>query len=142
MYQFNRKTVTYEEGEHQVSIVVREAGRLQGLKRLDLVNEALEWLKAQGYEMGSLEAVAGIPTDVFELFMVARFERSACLAATQQMEGVPEEWLSIEGFANLAPETLVIDWVNAAYELNDHWEQAYRRGLENGPEGDEEKKDD
>ena len=140
-YEFNRKTVSYEAGGHQVKVVVREAGRLQGLRRLDLVNEALEWLKAQGYELNKPEDQGRIPEAVWQMFLVARFERSACLAAAEVMDGVPEEWLSIEGFANQAPEELVINWVNAAYELNDHWERVYRHAMEMAPEGDEEKKD-
>lgn len=140
-YEFNRKTVNYEGGGHQVKVVVREAGRLQGLRRLDLVNEALGWLNAQGYELNKLEDQKRIPQPVWELFLVARFERSACLAAAEVTDGVPEEWLSIEGFADLAPEELVIDWVNAAYELNDHWERVYRNSMVVELEGDEEKKD-
>ena len=110
-YAFNRKTVNYAGGGQQVEVVVREAGRLQGLRRLDLVNEALEWLKAQGYELNKLEDSGRIPQAVWELFLVARFERSACLAAAETMEGVPEEWLTVEGFADMVPEELVIDWV-------------------------------
>jgi len=148
MYQFNRKTVKYEGGGHQVEIEVREAGRLQGIRRLDYIDEAKEWLEAQGYKPGSLEDTAKIPQDVWQIFLVTRFERSACLAAAVSLDGVPEEWLSVEGFAETAPEELVIDWVNAAYELNDHWERVYRKGIRAeveaaaaGAEGDAEKKD-
>ena len=139
-YQFNRRTVTYEAGEHTVRVVVREAGRLQGLRRLNLVQEAVEWLREQGYEIATMEDVTQIPSDVWTQFLVARFERSACLAATEEMDGVPDEWLSVDGFVNLIPEKLVIAWATAAYELNDHWEQAYRRGLKGEIEDDEKKK--
>ena len=140
-YQFSRKTVVYEAGEHTVRVVVREAGRLQGLRRLNLVQEAVAWLQAQGYALeDNIESVAKIPSDVWQLFLVARFERSACLAAAEELDSIPDEWLTIEGFANEMPEMLAIEWANAAYELNDHWERAYRYGEE--PEGEEEKKDD
>jgi hypothetical protein len=126
-----------EVGEIQLyaEVDVREASRLQGLRRADLVNEAFDWLRGQGHEIDRADRAkteSHIPQPIWQTFMVGFFERAACLASAEAIRGIPKAWLTVDGFANL-PERWVLDWTEAVYHLNPHWSQQ-------PAEGDEEKK--
>jgi hypothetical protein len=124
--------------EVQCVVILREAGRLQGFRRQDEARAAVEWLEAQGYKVDTQEDVKKVPPETWKLFMLVRFERSAALGAAEHIRGVPEEWLTMEGFAEM-PEAFELEWVNAAYRLNPHWDRIYRLGL-GGGEPEAEKK--
>jgi hypothetical protein len=119
----------------ECQITVREANRLMGIKRVNYVQEAWDWIKTQGHELSETGDASQVPDEIWQIFVAARFERAACLAAVDKMLGVPREWLSVEGFCQLMPERLLLDWASATFRLNPHWE---RLGYAN--EGEEEKK--
>jgi hypothetical protein len=124
----------------ECQVTVREANRLIGIKRANYVQEGWDWLKAQlkahGREVGESVDASQVPDEMWQAFVAARFERAACLAAVEQMLGVPQEWLSIEGFCQLMPERFLLDWASAVFRLNPHWDRL--SGYTN--EGEEEKK--
>jgi hypothetical protein len=120
----------------ECQITVREANRLIGIRRANYVQEAWDWLKAHGYELNEVGDVPQVPDEIWQTFIVSRFERAACMAAIETMTGVPQEWLTIEGFSRLLPEIFLINWASTVYRLNPHWE----RLIEYANEGEEEKK--
>jgi len=100
-------------------VVVQEANRRQGLRRMALMNEADDWLKERGYERKNL---LDVPEDVRQDFMTLWLERSGCLAATKVFEvaGQVSELPLCDEFLEL-PDALISRWSMALVKLNPHW---------------------
>lgn len=100
-------------------VVVQEANRRQGLRRIAYMNEADDWLNARGYERKNL---LDVPEDVRQDFMTLWLERSACLAPASvfEIDGRQTELPTCDEFIEL-PDALISKWGMAVEELNPHW---------------------
>jgi hypothetical protein len=105
------KTVTYQDEEHDVRLVVAEATAEAGIVRALLLNRIQE-------DYGEAPEVNDAFSSARNILLYFYYPR--LISVTVESEGLDAQNLTPQEFANL-PEDLFHAWYTAVFELNPTW---------------------